>query len=138
MRPAFSAAAAVVALAFGLAGGYALRGAGEPPSVTATTIPIEPAMPAIRADAALVRDGDRWTLDVSDMPPPRDGDVYQVWIRHGERIDPSVLFVPSRDARASVALPASMATADEMMVTREPSGGSSEPTSAPMLDARLN
>ena len=72
------------------------------------------------------------------MPPPRDGDVYQVWIRHGERIDPSVLFVPSRDARASVALPASMATADEMMVTREPSGGSSEPTSAPMLDARLN
>jgi anti-sigma-K factor RskA len=138
LRPAFAAAATVVALIAGLAGGYALRGDDERPAVTATTTPIEPATPAIQANAALVRDGERWTLDVSDMPQPGSGDVYQVWIRHGDRVDPSVLFVPSRDERASVVLPASMATADELMVTREPSGGSNEPTSAPMLDAQLN
>ncbi len=46
-------------------------------------------------------------------------------------------FVPSRDGTAKVVLPAETGGADEMLVTREPSGGSQEPTSAPLVSATL-
>jgi anti-sigma-K factor RskA len=136
LRPAFAMAAVAVALLAGIAGGYALRGDSEP--VTTATIPVEATAPALQANASVVRNGDSWTLDVSDLPELRRGDVYQVWIAHDERIQPSVLFVPSQGDRAQVALPSTMASADQIMVTREPSGGSQEPTSAPLLAATMN
>lgn len=129
------AVAATIALVLGISAGYALRGGDQ--GVQTTTVALEASTPAIQADAALVQHGDTWTLDVEDMPDLHGGDVYQVWIGHGKRIDPSVLFVPSRGNRAKVALPREVATADQLMVTRERSGGSQEPTSAPMLSAVL-
>lgn len=136
VRPALAAAATVVAVAVGLAGGYALRGDDDPDLIT-QTIPVQAASPAIQTTAAVVQHGDSWTLDVSDLPQPRDGDVYQVWIAHDGKVTPSVLFVPSHDDRADVALPRTIASADQIMVTREPSGGSLEPTSAPLLQSEL-
>ena len=41
-------------------------------------------------------------------------------MRKGEELQPSVLFVPSRDGTAKVVLPAETGSADEMLVTREP------------------
>jgi anti-sigma-K factor RskA len=134
LRPAFSAAAVAVALVAGLAGGYALRDDDGP---TTSTTPVRAAGPAIQMTAALVRRGDAWTLEVDGVPRLRRGDVYQVWLAHGERIEPSVLFVPSHGDEAHVALPRTVAGADQIMVTREPAGGSLEPTSAALMQARL-
>jgi anti-sigma factor RsiW len=131
------AAAAVVALAVGIAGGYALGGDSDGPRTVATTVPIEPAAPAVRATGNLVHSDSTWTLDVSHMPELRAGDVYQVWMRAGKQLQPSVLFVLSRDGTAQVVLPEQTGAADEMLVTREPSGGSREPTSAPLVSATL-
>jgi anti-sigma-K factor RskA len=138
-RPAFAGLASVVALAAGLAGGYALGGdsGSDNPQTVATTVPIEAATPAIRATGNLVHHDDSWTLDVSDLPDLRPGDVYQVWMRNGKQLQPSVLFVPSRDGTAKIVLPSKTGAADEMLVTREPSGGSQEPTSAPLVSATL-
>lgn len=136
LRPAMAAAATVVALVVGLAGGYALRG-GDDNGVTTATVLVEAAGPAIQTTAAVVRNGDTWTLEVDDLPSPQRGDVYQVWLAHGKRIEPSVLFVPSHGNKAHVALPRTVASADQIMVTREPSGGSLEPTSAALLQAAL-
>jgi len=138
VRPALAAAATVAAVAVGLAGGYALRGEDGGGDLATQTIPVEAATPAIQANASVVQHGDSWTLDVRDLPELRRGDVYQVWIAHGKTIRPSVLFVPSQGDRAKVALPRTMASASQLMVTREPSGGSQEPTSAPLLAANVN
>jgi anti-sigma-K factor RskA len=138
VRPALAAAATIVAVAVGLAGGYALRGDDDGGDIVTQTIPVETATPAIQANASVVQHGDSWTLDVRDLPELRRGDVYQVWIAHGKTIRPSVLFVPSQGDRAKVALPRTMASASQLMVTREPSGGSLEPTSAPLLAATMN
>jgi anti-sigma-K factor RskA len=136
--PALAAIAAAVALAIGLAGGYALRGDDAPDSSgTVATVPLEATGPAIRAAGNVVRHDDTWTLDVSHIPSPRPGDVYQVWMRSGDRLQPSILFVPSRDGTARVVLPSETGSADEMLVTREPAGGSQEPTSAPLVSATL-
>lgn len=137
LRPALAGAAAVVALVAGLAAGYALRG-DDGAATVATTTPARVLAPGSTATASLVHHGDSWTLDVRDMPAPPRGAVYQVWLRHDERMVPSILFVPSRDRRARVALPARVAKADEVLVTREPPGGSKAPTSGPMLAAEIS
>jgi anti-sigma-K factor RskA len=135
LRPALTGTVAGVALAAGLAGGYLLGGDEATKTVT---VPVQAAAPASQANAAVIHDGDFWKLDVSQMPRLRRGDVYQVWLRDGKRIVPSVLFVLSHGDRATVALPKRIiASADQLMVTREPSGGSQAPTSAPMLSAEL-
>jgi anti-sigma-K factor RskA len=136
-RPALAGVATVVALAVGIAGGYALNGDSDSSQSVATTIPVEPTAPAIRAAANIVHHDDTYTLDVSHMPDLRPGDVYQVWMRNGKELQPSILFVPSRDGTAKVVLPEQTGAADEMLVTREPSGGSQEPTSAPLVSATL-
>ena len=134
---ALTGVAAVLALAVGIAGGYALRGDSDSSQTVATTVPVEPTAPSIRAAADIVHHDDTYTLDVSHMPELRAGDVYQVWMRNGDQLQPSILFVPSRDGTAKLVLPDQTGAADEMLVTREPSGGSQEPTSAPLVSATL-
>jgi hypothetical protein len=59
-------------------------------------------------------------------------------MRRQQRVWPSVVFVLSPDGRASVLLPyRSTDRADTMLVTREPGGGSPEPTSSPLVWAAL-
>jgi anti-sigma-K factor RskA len=136
-RAALTGVAAVVALAIGIASGYALSGGSDNSPTVATTIPVEPTAPSIRAAADIVHHDDTYTLDVSHMPDLRPGDVYQVWMREGKELQPSILFVTSRDGTAQIVLPKQTGAADEMLVTREPSGGSQEPTSAPLVSAML-
>jgi anti-sigma-K factor RskA len=136
-RAALIGIAAVVALAVGIAGGYALRGDSENSQAVATTVPVEPTAPSIRAAANIVHHDDTYTLDVSHIPELRAGNVYQVWMRNGKALQPSILFVPSRDGTAKLVLPTQTGAADEMLITREPTGGSQEPTSAPLVSATL-
>lgn len=131
-RPAVAVAATAVAAVAGLAGGYLLGDAGEGET---TTVQAEALVPGTRMDAALVRDGDEWRLELDGMPALSGGDVYQVWLRDGEELAPSVLFVLSDGQSARVALPGMAADADEVLVTREPEGGSDAPTSDPLLAA---
>jgi anti-sigma-K factor RskA len=137
-RPALAGAAAAVALAIGLAGGYALGGDSDDPStVAATTVPIQTVTPEVQAAGNVVNHDGNWTLDISHLPDLEAGRVYQVWMRKGEQLIPSVLFVTSRDGTAKIVLPGETGTADEMLVTREPSGGSEAPTSEPLVSAKL-
>lgn len=136
-RAALTGLATVAALAIGIAGGYALNGDSDSTPTAATTIPVEPTAPAIRATANIVHHNDTYTLDVSHIPELRPGDVYQVWMRDGKALQPSILFVPSRDGTAKLVLPNQTGAADEMLITREPTGGSQEPTSAPLVSATL-
>jgi hypothetical protein len=83
--------------------------------------------------------GTRIYLAMNHMPQPPKGKVYQTWTlpKGAKAMVPSVRFVPDRSGVAVVALPADARRLAAVAVSIEPPGGSKEPTSAPVLEARL-
>jgi anti-sigma-K factor RskA len=132
--PALAAAAATTVLIAGLTVGYALRG-NDGPMGSTVQAEATPAAPGL--EAALVREGDSARLEITGLDAPGPAHVYQAWIRIGEEIAPSTVFVPDRRGRAAAAITGELNEADEVMVTREPRGGSIRPSTAPLLRASL-
>jgi hypothetical protein len=89
------------------------------------------------AKASLRRLGSHAELVVEGMPAPPIGEVYEVWIDHpGTPPQPTdTLFTVTRAGSASVEVPGRLRGVREVMVTAEPLGGSTRPTSAPVLRA---
>jgi hypothetical protein len=67
---------------------------------------------------------------------PQD-EVYQVWIEHDDRVEPSEIFVVDHNGHGTATIPSIPSNADRVMITREPAGGSEQPRSAPVLTAEL-
>jgi Anti-sigma-K factor rskA/Putative zinc-finger len=134
-RPALAAAAVAVVLVAG-AVGYALRDGGGSDAVTVAAEATELA-PA-GAEAELVRADGAAMLAVSGLPRLEGGDVYQAWVRVGEAIEPSSTFVLDHSGEGVAAIPEPLDGADEVMVTREPRGGSERPSTRPLLRAPLS
>lgn len=125
LRPAI--ALTVTALIVAVAADYAIRGhlagggggtsaisAGRAPSVT----------------ARLVRNGESATLRLTNLYEPPKGRVFQAWVKRGRRVvSANSLFVPNADGTATAVIP-NLRDATAVMVTAEPRGGSSHPTSA--------
>jgi anti-sigma-K factor RskA len=124
LRPA--AGLAAVALIAAVVAGYALRGEGG--SATTTT---KAGGGAIRA--TLERSGDSGTLVMTGLRPLPRSRVYEAWVQHGRRVEPSTLFEARNDGSAATAIPHQLDGADAVMVTVEPRGGSERPTSPPVL-----
>ena len=118
-----TALAATALIAAGIAG-YALRGGDE------ETMQPGPQM-------ALDRQGDSGTLRVTNLPEPKDG-VYQVWIQHGDDVEPSSAFVTDAEGAAATTIPADLAGADAVMVTLEPERGREHPSGEPLMQTDLD
>jgi hypothetical protein len=84
------------------------------------------------ARATIVRSGDRGIVRVSHLPQ-RPGRVYEVWLVKGGKPVPSALFQVGRDGAGSAGIPAGLDEATRLMVTSEPSTGSLQPTTEPIL-----
>jgi anti-sigma-K factor RskA len=131
-RPALAALGAAALVAAGIAG-YALRGDSDE-----ATYQAEATRAAQGAEAELVVKGDDGTLEASDMPRlPRD-QVFQAWIQEGGDgpLRPSTVFVAEQGGSATATIP-DVEGAVRVMVTREPRGGSEQPTTAPMMRFEL-
>ncbi len=80
---------------------------------------------------------DAWTLVAHHLPMPKAGRAYQLWIVTPTAKISAGTFMPGADGhammRATYALPPSQFAA--AAVTDEPSGGSAQPTTAPLLVA---
>jgi anti-sigma-K factor RskA len=133
-RPALAALAATALVAAGIAG-YVLRGDES----EQTTIEANVSREARGASAELVVEGDSGTLEAEGMPRLARDQVFQAWIvDEGEtKPKPSTVFVPKRGGTATASVPG-LENAALVMVTREPRGGSPQPTSAPLLRASLS
>ena len=131
LRPAAGLAAVVLIMVAAVAG-YAIRDGG---SGGATTVVADQTS---GIEVEMVRDGDSGTLKLANMgqaPPDR---VMQVWVRHGTQVAPAQapLFRPDADGAATVRI-ADMSGVDEVMVSAEPRGGSTHPTSAPVVSVAV-
>ena len=139
LRPA-TVLAAIGVLAVGLAVGFAIRGSDDSADQTVIAAQATPAAQG-PVDAELERDGDSGTLRVSQMPQLQPNEVYEAWIAHGEgndiTVQPAGTFVLESDGSGSAVVDGSLEGADAVLVTREPEGGSQEPTSDPVLEVPL-
>jgi anti-sigma-K factor RskA len=130
-RPATAAAAAAVILAVGAATGYLLHGSGsETSEVVARGLG-----PGSDVRGTLERQDGSAILRVQGMPRLARGEVYETWVRRGDNIEPSSLFVVQRDRSGAAAIPGPLEGASAVLVTREPIGGSPRPTTPPVLRA---
>ena len=91
-------------------------------------------------EVAMTVDEGHGTLKVEGMVQPPEGRVYQVWTqRFGEEPKPTdALFTVDKDGSASVDVPGRTEGVDQVLVTDEPRGGSSEPTTAPYFAVKMS
>jgi anti-sigma-K factor RskA len=80
---------------------------------------------------------DRAVLVADDLPSSPEGETYQAWILRGDVPEPAGLFEPNDTGAAAAPLEGSIEGADAVAVTVEPSGGSSSPTSDPLMTANV-
>ena len=81
----------------------------------------------------------RTQISLAAMPSPGQGRVYEVWTKRGAGAPraTSALFGVTRAGTASTAITAGSAGTSEVLISSEPVGGSSSPTRAPVVVARL-
>jgi len=86
----------------------------------------------------VVRLGDeRAMLVAEDLPSPPEGETYEAWILREDVPEPAGLFEPDDAGVAAAPIEGSVEDADAVAVTVEPSGGSSSPTSDPLMTANI-
>jgi hypothetical protein len=87
------------------------------------------------ARASLHRSGARAELQVSGMPQPPIGEVYEVWLNRASAPPQATdaLFTVTSAGLGSVDAPGGLRGVREVMVTAEPLGGSTSPSSVAVL-----
>ena len=135
MRPAVGMAALILLIA-GVGAGWLLRGSDtvEPGANLVRAQPVGNATPV---SATLERTGDTGTLHVRALPRIRDDQVYEIWVERAGVLEPRNTFVLSGDGTAEAAIPGPLSGGKAIYVTREPHGGSPQPTTKPVLQAPL-
>jgi anti-sigma-K factor RskA len=103
------------------------------------TVPMASTGFASAAHAHVTLQDGQATLTADHLPAPPKGRVYMVWLkpRDGRPQATSALFVPRADGTASVSVPPAAADMDLVMVNTEPPGGSPQPTTTPVLTAKM-
>lgn len=136
LRPALAGLA--VALIVAGAVGYELRGDSGTGADGTHTVAATAFKPYSGATGSLVIDGDRGDLHVAGLPALKRGQVYQAWVATGNDIEPSSVFVLAGDGTGEVSIPKGLSGADQVMVTREPEGGSTAPSTGPLIAATVD
>jgi anti-sigma-K factor RskA len=134
--PMPAVALACTALLAGVVAGGVLFGGGS----DSRTIPFKTA-PSLQQAKAELELGDNGAILVANgLPTPPAGKVYMVWIqRAGHAPEPtSALFTPRRDGSATASVTGDMDGVENVIVNTEPVGGSTTPTSDPLLTASLS
>lgn len=141
LRPAPALAAVAVVLALGVGAGFGvseLSGGGTDTRTVAASFAATPRM--ARATGNLVMsegDAGTATLRLHGMPSlPRD-EIYQVWVKRRGEVVPEAIFNVGNDGSALTGLAEDLGHADDVLVTREPAGGSRAPTGPPVVRVKL-
>ena len=134
-RPLAASACAATLVIAGLGAGFALNRDGNGSGPVARTIA---GVSERGGSATLVSGAQGAELRVSSMAAPKRGHVYEAWIRRGNGLPtPAGVFTVDHQGEGAVALKGSVDHAREVVVTEEPEGGSTIPTTDPFLRVSL-
>lgn len=130
-RPVPVAALAAATLAVGIAVGVLVSPGGE------STRTVQANVTMAGASATVHVSGDRARLEVRGMRNPPPGHVYEVWVQRGSNPpQPAGALFTVLHGRGEVEV-GSVRGVDLVMVTSEPAGGSTAPTSDPVIKAAV-
>jgi anti-sigma-K factor RskA len=87
--------------------------------------------------AKVVREGDRGEIHLADVKQLPDGKILEAWIKRGNAVEPvPALFAPDSEGNASTTIE-NLEGVSEVLVTREPAGGTKMPTTEPIVAVPL-
>jgi hypothetical protein len=91
------------------------------------------------ATAALRKVGSHVQLQVTGMPAPALGRIYEVWLKDGSGppAPTDALFSVTGQGDGTVGVPGDMRGVSKVLVTEEPAGGSLKPTRSPVIVASV-
>jgi anti-sigma-K factor RskA len=142
VRPAAALAAVVVLLAVGVGAGVGVsqlsNGGHGGTRTVAAAFDATPRMAQASGNLEIPGGGSNTaTLRLHGMPSlPRD-ETYQVWVKRRGEVVPQAIFSVGDDGSALTAVGEDLGGADDVLVTREPAGGSRAPTTAPVVRVKL-
>jgi anti-sigma factor RsiW len=76
-------------------------------------------------------------LRVTGMPRPRAGQVYEIWLKRGDQVQPGPLFNTDVSGDGAGAIPNDLQGVDAILVTREKTGGAKKPSEKPVIAAPI-
>jgi anti-sigma factor RsiW len=138
LRPQLALAGAAFALVLGVALGTQLSGGDGgghrvvPGVVDRSRVPDATAALTVPSDK-----GGPAQLRVTGMPAPRSGQVYEIWLKRGDQLQPGPLFNVDSSGNGAGAIPDDLEGVSAVLVTREGTGGAKVPSEAPIISARL-
>ena len=139
MRPELAWVSAAFVLAVGIALGVAvsqLAGGGDDGHRTVAAFVDRTRIQ--NASATLtVPDSGTAQLKVTGMPAPRPGQVYEIWLKRGDQVQPGPLFNVDSMGKGVGAIPDDLDGVSAVLVTRERTGGAQVPSEVPVISARI-
>jgi anti-sigma-K factor RskA len=139
LRPVPLAAAACALVLAGVVAGVLVSGGSSDATRTVAAQITGGGMAGAKAELEI--EGGHAELVVDGMRSAGSGRVYQVWLLHEGQTEPvpaGALFDVDRAGHGTAALPGGVAGVRQVMVSVEPAGGSEQPTTDPVISARLS
>jgi len=135
IRPQFALAGAAAILFVAVLVGTQVGGGGNGKRVVAAVVD-RSRVPDATATLTLGKGAGQ--LRVTGMPHPRAGQVYEIWLKRGDQVQPGPLFNTDRSGNGTGAIPDDLGGVDAVLVTREKTGGAMKPSEAPIISARIS
>lgn len=127
-KPALGLGLAVLIAAFAFVAGQNFTDDEPASSPVASFKPME--APDVSGSVKLMDGGvDGAMVEISGLDPSIGDDTYQLWVLKNGEVSPSSLFTVDDTGTGSSAVMTDMTGTEAVMVTREPAGGSPQPTS---------
>jgi anti-sigma factor RsiW len=137
IRPQFALAGAAAALIVAIVVGTQLSGGNDGQRVVTAVID-RSRVPAATATVTVPKDrSGPAQLRVTGMPAPKAGQVYEIWLKRGDQVQPGPLFNTDRSGNGAGAIPDDLQGVSAVLVTREHVGGAKMPSEAPIISARI-
>jgi anti-sigma-K factor RskA len=137
-RPALAMAGAAFVLVAGIAVGTQLSGGGEGNRVVPGVVD-RSRVPQATASVTLPKDGNGLAqLRVTGLPNPKPGQVYEIWLKRGDQLQPGPLFSVDAGGNGAGAIPDDLGGVSTVLVTRERTGGAKVPSEPPIISARIS
>lgn len=140
MKPAVGLAAAAVLVvgSFAVGGGFNGIGSTGEGNVTASTFQPAAAKDVSGVIKPISGGSDGAVVKLTGLEPNIGSDTYELWVAHGDKFTRSSTFSVDSSGRGTSAVPDDLSGADAVLVTREPAGGSDQPTGDVLAKASIS